>query len=432
MKEEREEEEIRQDLAAFIDERGIISLRDGGGWAIRAKKDISNVQFAVMNEKVHALGGKLESSGIFTIKQLQSKEAAGQPQFARVPLAKLIAGYQPRRVQSKEDLEKYLRRREKLYLDMHDNGQKQKLIVRPSKKVEGSYEVIKGNTRLEFAKQLANDKTSHFDWTSLDVEIRELSDEEVYQLVAQLFDREDLDQFEWGRLFKKGLEEYPDLYPNQTAIAKAFGYKTHSQVSQLISFYEEEQAKIDTQNRVENRVDAAKNDSQPDCLPANILDGKDVELLPVPTPEHAKIIRSAPAELKSELTLMAAEGASKRNLQNHIKSKQQPTTPQEEYAEQEAQEEQQKQALINGLKNFVSDSDLRLILERFNRVQYGCMTNSKLTKICVQLINELKPGFLECQREGIAATIEEAKHTPTAFGKSTRLEEAFRKIEEDL
>ena len=111
---------------------------------------------------------------------------------------------------------------EPLFLDLKVNGQKERIIVTPSPKIEGKYEIIDGNRRKRAAEALG--------WPTLKAEIRDLTDQEAFEPAFILFNRKELSQFEMGRYFKKGMELYPETYPTQKAVAKRFG-KSESSIS---------------------------------------------------------------------------------------------------------------------------------------------------------------------------------------------------------
>jgi hypothetical protein len=66
-----------------------------------------------------------------------------------------------------------------------------------------------------------------------------MSDVEAMEaMLIENVERENLTDYEMGRWLKLLVEKYPDKYPNVSVLAKRFGYKSHSQIVQLLRHYE--------------------------------------------------------------------------------------------------------------------------------------------------------------------------------------------------
>lgn len=149
---EEQEQQLRELIKQYIDEKSITKLPQG--WLIKPKRGISPVSLVLMSQKLKDLGATYSANtNTFTLKEMPFKDRKEATRFARIPLGDLVPGYQPR---LNVDLDI-----EELYDDMKVNGQKERIIVRPSPKFEGKYEVLKGNRRKRCAELLLNDKNSH-------------------------------------------------------------------------------------------------------------------------------------------------------------------------------------------------------------------------------------------------------------------------------
>jgi hypothetical protein len=467
LEEEHQDQMLRELLKRYCDEKDV--SRTPIGWLIRPKQGLRPGMRGPMHELLVTKMGATysQTADSFLLAQIPtSKEVKKQPtRLGRILLGDLVHGYQPRLTVDDLSIEP-------LYADMRVNGQKERIIVRVSQKFEGKYEMIKGNRRKRCAEMLLNED-SPFDWTGLDAEIRDLTDQEAYALVLSLFNRKELSSFELGRYFKQGMQEFPKLYPTQLSIGKAFGYKSNSRVSELISYYEEEQARIDSlkpkakpqlkpaepaADKAEEKktVARATEDNEKTVVAAeNVNENKEnicrqinqqqtnvaaeaeaspaaespiheetehdeTENLPIPSPEHAKIIRGAPAEFQPALRKAAAAGASKRDLQALAQEAElTQATPEEalkgeqtDFARQEKIEEAKKRGLINSVKKTYPFEDplLQDLAEHFNRVKFSGVTAEKLGKLAFKLVS------LEHQ----------------AAKEAGRLEEFLKKLEEEM
>jgi ParB/RepB/Spo0J family partition protein len=111
------------------------------------------------------------------------------------------------------------------------DGLLEPLVVRPSKREAGKYEVVCGLRRF-LAAQKAGLKT-------VPCMVKEMSDVEAMEaMLIENVERENLTDYEVGRWFKLLMEKYPDKYPNVRVLAKRFGYESHGRIVQLLNHYE--------------------------------------------------------------------------------------------------------------------------------------------------------------------------------------------------
>ena len=111
------------------------------------------------------------------------------------------------------------------------DGLLEPLVVRPSKREAGKFEVVCGLRRF-LAAQKAGLK-------AVPCVVKEMSDVEAMEaMFIENKEREDLTDYEVGRWFKLLMEKYPDKYPNVVVVAKRFGFKDHAIVSRLINHYQ--------------------------------------------------------------------------------------------------------------------------------------------------------------------------------------------------
>jgi ParB/RepB/Spo0J family partition protein len=111
------------------------------------------------------------------------------------------------------------------------DGLLEPLVVRPSKREAGKYEVVCGLRRF-LAAQKAGLK-------AVPCMVKEMSDVEAMEaMLIENMERENLTDYEVGRWLKLLMEKFPYKYPSQEAVADRFGFKAAAQVSRLISHYE--------------------------------------------------------------------------------------------------------------------------------------------------------------------------------------------------
>jgi ParB/RepB/Spo0J family partition protein len=111
------------------------------------------------------------------------------------------------------------------------DGLLEPLVVRPSKREAGKYEVVCGLRRFLAAQKVG--------LKAVPCVVKEMSDVEAMEaMLIENMERENLTDYELGRWFKLLMEKFPDKYPSQEAVADRFGFETASQVSRLISHYE--------------------------------------------------------------------------------------------------------------------------------------------------------------------------------------------------
>jgi len=104
------------------------------------------------------------------------------------------------------------------------------LVVRPSMKELGKYEVVCGLRRYLAAKKAGLETVPCI--------VKEMSDIEALEaMLIKNMERENLSDYELGRWFKLLMERCPDKYPNQEAIAERFNL-SRQLVGFLIAHYE--------------------------------------------------------------------------------------------------------------------------------------------------------------------------------------------------
>jgi ParB family chromosome partitioning protein len=110
-------------------------------------------------------------------------------------------------------LEMNIERLNELASSIREVGLLEPIIVRP---VDDEYEVVVGERRYRASQQAGLEKVPAI--------IREYSDDEVVQLnLIENVQREELNAIEKGKVCKYLLENCPEKYPSQTAIAKKIG-----------------------------------------------------------------------------------------------------------------------------------------------------------------------------------------------------------------
>jgi ParB family chromosome partitioning protein len=110
-------------------------------------------------------------------------------------------------------LEMNIERLNELAASIREVGLLEPIIVRP---VNGEYEVVVGERRYRASQQAGLEKIAAI--------IREYSDDEVVQLnLIENVQREELNAIEKGKVCKYLLENCPEKYPSQNAIAKKIG-----------------------------------------------------------------------------------------------------------------------------------------------------------------------------------------------------------------
>jgi len=165
-------------------------------------------------------------------------KSADQTQINVLPLESLVIPETSIRVNPEFGLET-------LAESIGSDGLLEPLVVRPSKREEGKYEVVCGLRRF-LAAQKAGLK-------AVPCVVKEMSDVEAMEaMFIENKERENLTDYEVGRWFKLLMEKYPDKYLNVRVLAKRFGYKTHFPVVELINHYEfiEELVKVLPPNMV--------------------------------------------------------------------------------------------------------------------------------------------------------------------------------------
>ena len=430
------------------------------GLFIKPKKDLAPALLIAMGKKLEKLGATYSpTTNTFLLSQIPKKEQRDPERLADLLLTDLVPGPNPRLNIDTVGLQE-------LYADMLKNGQKQRLEVRPSPLFPGKYEIIDGNRRKRVAEMLG--------WPIIKAVIRDMTDQEAYENAFIINnDRQELSAFEKGRWFKILMDKWPEEYPTQLSVAKRFGYHSNAPISRDITFYLEEQARLDKINKIkadeqaslpkpkvepDQKTEQQKQTTapitsaleQPEIMPRSIItlnepvatqqpmavpvtpepeEHDESEKLPMPSPGHAAVIRNAPAKVKPLLRRAAAAGASVRQLEALKNRAQLPEfdmekavkNAQEKYKKEEKLEESKKRTVINSLKDVFPEQILQDITEHFDRVHFGTMTPAKLASIAFQLA-QLKFNFTN---EDFLARYEEAKETG-------QLKEFYDKIQEAL
>jgi ParB/RepB/Spo0J family partition protein len=151
-------------------------------------------------------------------------ESVDQTQINVLPLDSLVVPETSIRVNAEIGVEE-------LAESVGRDGLLEPLVVRPSKREAGKYEVVCGLRRF-MAAQKAGLK-------AVPCIVKEMSDVEAMEaMLIENVERENLTDYEMGRWFKLLMEKFPDKYPNVSVLAKRFGYKDHTRIVHLLKHYE--------------------------------------------------------------------------------------------------------------------------------------------------------------------------------------------------
>ena len=155
---------------------------------------------------------------------MKKVESADQTQINVLPLDSLVVPETPIRLNAEIGVEE-------LAESVGRDGLLEPLVVRPSKREAGKYEVVCGLRRFTAAQKAG--------LKAVPCIVKEMSDVEAMEaMLIENMERENLTDYEVGRWFKLLMEKYPDKYPNVIVLAKRFGYKNHTQVVLLLKHYE--------------------------------------------------------------------------------------------------------------------------------------------------------------------------------------------------
>jgi len=151
-------------------------------------------------------------------------ESVDQTQINVLPLDSLVVPETPIRVNAEIGVEE-------LAESVGRDGLLEPLVVRPSKREAGKYEVVCGLRRFLAAQKVG--------LKAVPCVVKEMSDVEAMEaMLIENMERENLTDYEVGRWLKLLMEKFPYKYPSQEAVADRFGFKAAAQVSRLISHYE--------------------------------------------------------------------------------------------------------------------------------------------------------------------------------------------------
>ena len=151
-------------------------------------------------------------------------ESADKPQINVLPLDSLVVPETPIRINAEIGVEE-------LAESVGRDGLLEPLVVRPSKREAGKYEVVCGLRRFTAAQKAG--------LKAVPCVVKEMSDVEAMEaMLVENMERENLTDYEMGRWFKLLMEKYPDKYPNVRVLADRFGYKSHGRIVQLLNHYE--------------------------------------------------------------------------------------------------------------------------------------------------------------------------------------------------
>jgi ParB/RepB/Spo0J family partition protein len=151
-------------------------------------------------------------------------ESADKPQINVLPLDSLVVPETPIRLNAEIGVEE-------LTESVGRDGLLEPLVVRPSKRGAGKYEVVCGLRRFTAAQKAG--------LKAVPCIVKEMGDVEAMEaMLIENMERENLTDYEMGRWFKLLMEKYPDKYPNVRVVAHRFGYKDHAQIVRLLSHYE--------------------------------------------------------------------------------------------------------------------------------------------------------------------------------------------------
>ena len=117
-----------------------------------------------------------------------------------------------------------------LYEDMKQNGQRERIVVRPSSQISGKYEIVDGNKRHTVAKQLC--------WYEIKAIVKEkMTEQEAYETYFGINDNQSqFDRFDKGRFFTALMKKFPEVYSNPSTVAKKFCL-SENQVIECINRY---------------------------------------------------------------------------------------------------------------------------------------------------------------------------------------------------
>lgn len=254
--------------------------------SIKPKPMLSSAETRTLHDKMVNLGAEYDTTNETYILPLQEGRKAEQ--LANILLRDLVPGPNPRLTLTVTDLLK----------DVMDNGLHERIKARPSKQVEGKYEVIDGNRRKKVAELLK--------WRDIPAVIKDMTDQEAYETAFTVNNnRNGFTDAERGRWFEFLMDKFPDVYPTQTALAEHLGL-SQVRVSQLIAGYEFKERERKKSN-IKTRV--LMDDSEPSHEEAK--PSAEDNTTPPPKPELSeriiREIRIAPPEIRDALEKEARE-----------------------------------------------------------------------------------------------------------------------------
>ena len=168
-----------------------------------------------------------------------------------------IKGIEPKKIRPNRlnpRLEMNIARLNELAASIREVGLLEPIIVRP---IDGQYEVVVGERRYRASEQAGVGKVLAI--------VRQYGDDEVVQInLIENIQREELNAIEKGKVCKYLLENCPEKYPSQSAIAKRIGVSSNviSLWLRSVEVVPQEAQKYVASSRISGQVPEGKIDYQ--------------------------------------------------------------------------------------------------------------------------------------------------------------------------
>lgn len=271
------------------------------GILLQPKPEVTGAKLLQLHQKLTEAGAEYSSTANTYHFPPIIIESKIPEKLEDIPLQDLIPGPNPR-------IKMEVLTLKELYEDIKENGLRQRLEVRPSKKVKGKYEIIDGNRRKKVLEMLG--------WGTAPCRIKDMTDQEAYEAAFSInYQRDELTSLEQGRWFKIMMETFPETYPTQEALAKRVGVN-QSTVTRHIAYYEAETqaANIMPRGIMEKTAPTREEESPVTHTTDDTTDVTSVtEVTPaafhqtVVSERVSRIIRSAAPEFQDQLRTEALE-----------------------------------------------------------------------------------------------------------------------------
>jgi len=200
----------------------------------------------------------------------------------------------PNRLNPRLDMN--IERLNELAASIREVGLLEPIIVRP---IDGQYEVVVGERRYRASEQAGIEKVLAI--------VRQYSDDEVVQInLIENIQREELNAIEKGKVCKYLLENCPEKYPSQSAIAKRIGVSSNviSLWLRSVEVVPQEAQKYVASSRISGQVPEGKIDYQTAVKVGRSVEEpeKKVEVIKklvekrLPTKERTEVIKKLAGE----------------------------------------------------------------------------------------------------------------------------------------